>query len=323
MAGKLEGKTAIVTGAGRGIGRGVALLMAQEGARVLVVDNGSLVNGVGSDPEVANRVVEEIRERGGDALANTGDVAETAEANGMVAQALDAWGRVDILVNAAGNYRLATIVDILDEDWDPVIRTHLQGTMATTRAAARHWIETGGPGRVVNFTSLAGTGGLPGMVAYSTAKAGIIGLTRATANALAHYNVTANSISPNAATRMSDRGGWQRSGETTDANGKWAREVAEGPRLASNVAPLVVYLSSDAAAGVSGRIFGARGWEYTLITENIEERHLWSDGPWNLDRLFDQFPTTLGQGLSLDSLPHPLDEIEGRLEEDFPHEELG
>ena len=322
-AGRLEGKTALVTGAGRGIGRAIALLMAREGARVLVADNGSLVNGAGTDPAVAERVVEEIRERGGEALGDGGDVASMAAAERMVGTAIDAWGRLDILVNAAGNFRLSSIADIAEEDWDEVISTHLRGTFCTTRVAVPHWRAGGGPGRIINFTSAAGTVGLPNMVSYSTAKAGIIGFTRACANALAAFDVTANSISPGAATRMSDRSGGPSAVATFRATDRWPRETTQPERNPAHVAPLVVYLASDAAANISGRIFGASGQRYALLSEPEEVRVLFSEGPWDLDRLFDEFPLTLGQGLSLQDLGRPLDSLDLPLEGDFPHELLG
>ena len=132
MAGKLEGKVALVTGSGRGIGREIALLMAREGARVVVADNGGFVNGTNPNPEVAEGVANEIREFGGEAIAHGGNVAETASAEDMVRQAIDTFGQLDILVTAAGNFRLSSIADILDDDWDRVIDTHLRGTFATT-----------------------------------------------------------------------------------------------------------------------------------------------------------------------------------------------
>lgn len=319
----LEGKVAMVTGAGRGIGRATALLMAQEGARILAVDNGSLVNGRGSDPGVVQRVVEEIRERGGDAMPNAGDVARTDAAEAMVAQALDTWGRLDILVAAAGNFRLSTIADIEDDDWDEVITTHLRGTFVTTRAAVRHWLKAGTPGRIITFTSAAGTMGLPNMVSYSTAKAGIIGFTRACANSLVNYGITANAISPRAATRMSDRSRGVEGVDTFKTSGKWPSGHDGPSRSPANVAPLLVYLATDAAANVTGRTFGAGDGRFSLISEPVDERAVLADGPWDMDELCRVLPTTLTEGLSPAQLARPLESLDLLLEGDYPHDLLG
>jgi NAD(P)-dependent dehydrogenase (short-subunit alcohol dehydrogenase family) len=299
------------------------MLMAQEGAKVIVADNGSFVDGTGASQRPAQQVVEEIRELGGEALADFGDVSDWKSAEALVAKAINTWGKLDILVNAAGNFRLSTITDLVEKDWDDVIRVHLRGTMCTTHFAALHWKERQEYGRLINFTSLAGTGGLPNMVAYSTAKAGIIGFTKVIANSMYNYNVTANAISPGAATRMSDRGRGPESIAYFQKYGHWPREDAEPERDPAHVAPLVTYLASPNAANISGRIFGARGHTYTLLSDHDEERTLWSQGDWDLNRLFKEFPETLGKGLSLHDIPLPMESLDRPLERDFPGQSLG
>lgn len=307
MVGKLDGKVAIVTGSGRGIGRGIALLFAQQGAKVVVADNGSARAGSGADQRVADRVVEEVHERGGAAVAHYGDVADWADAESLIAKALDTWGKLDILVNAAGNYRLNTITQVTEQEWDNIIRVHLRGTFATAHFASIHWRQRREYGRLINFTSGAGIQGSPTMLPYSSAKAGVIGFTRSCANALARYNVTANCIAPLAATRMYDLG-IAAAADIRSQTGKWPSETAEGTPLDPvHVAPLVTYLASPAAGNVSGRIFGGRGGRYTLYSEPQEIKELWSPGPWDLDRLFAEFPQTLGLRLKLEDLPTPLE----------------
>jgi NAD(P)-dependent dehydrogenase (short-subunit alcohol dehydrogenase family) len=311
MAGRLEGKVAVVTGAGRGIGRGIALLMAKEGARVVVADNGSAIDGSGSSARPAQQVVEEISERRGQALADYGDVSSWNDAERMVKKAIDAWGKLDILVTAAGNWRRGTVADLGEKDWDEVIRVHLRGTYATAHFAAKHWVQRREYGRLITFTSGAGIRGLPTMVSYSTAKAGIIGLTKAIANSLVSYKVTANCIAPGAATRMMDAA-LDRSYETFKRTGKWPSESARGSELDPNaIAPLAVYLASDAASHVSGRVFGARGNQYALFSELTEIRNL--PGPWNeqgVDRVFKEAPGALTQDLSLSELPFPMESVD-------------
>jgi NAD(P)-dependent dehydrogenase (short-subunit alcohol dehydrogenase family) len=237
MPGKLDGKVAIVTGAGRGIGRGIALLMAKEGAKVVVADNGSLTDGTGGTQRPAQQTVEEIAEAGGTAIADFGDVSSFRDAEAIVNKAVKTFGKLDILVNAAGNFRLGTVVSLTEKDWDDIIRVHMRGTFAMSHFAAGHWVQRKEYGRLINFTSGAGTRGLPTMVSYSAAKAGIVGLTRATANAMARYNVTANCISPGAATRMMDRA-LDRSQQQFKETGKWPSQT-QNPDLDPNaVAPL-------------------------------------------------------------------------------------
>ena len=199
MPDHLAGKTAIVTGSGRGIGRGIALALAGQGASVIVNDFGGSVQGEGRDTTVSERVVDEIRAAGGTAEANGADVSEHREAEDLVRQALDSFGKLDILVNVAGILRERMIFNMTEQEWDDVIRVHLKGTYNTTHFASIHWRQRREYGRLINFSSTAGINGSAGQPNYAAAKAGMIGFTKSCANALARYNVTANAMAPGAA----------------------------------------------------------------------------------------------------------------------------
>jgi NAD(P)-dependent dehydrogenase (short-subunit alcohol dehydrogenase family) len=200
MAGRLEGRVAIVTGAGRGIGRGEALLLAQQGARVIVNDFGGSTGGEGGDASPADDVVKEIKKMGGDAAANYGNVASAEDGEAMVKQALDAFGRLDILVNNAGILRDRMVFNMTEAEWDAVIAVHLKGHFTVTRPASMVFRQQRS-GRIVNTSSESGLGNM-GQVNYSAAKEGIVGLTRTLALDLGKYGVTANAIRPRAATRL-------------------------------------------------------------------------------------------------------------------------
>src|SRR6476619_45576 len=204
---RLDGRVAIVTGAGRGIGRSVARLLASEGASVVVNDLGSAVDGSGHDSGPAHDVVAEIAEAGGKAVANGADISVFAAAENLVQTAIEEFGRLDILVNVAGILRDRMVFNMTEQEWDDVIRVHLKGTFNTTRFASAHWRslrDESAQNRIINFTSVSGLHGAPGQPNYAAAKMGIVGLTWSCANALGKYGVTANAISPGAQTRMID-----------------------------------------------------------------------------------------------------------------------
>jgi NAD(P)-dependent dehydrogenase (short-subunit alcohol dehydrogenase family) len=200
--GLLDGKTAVVTGSGRGIGRGIAIALAKEGAKVVVNDLGAALGGEGTDKSPAQQVVDEIAKAGGKAVANFGSVSDFGQATDMVEQAVREWGRIDILVNVAGILRDRMVFNMTEEEWDIVLAVHLKGTFNTIRAASVHMREAKA-GRIVNMSSVSALGA-PGQPNYAAGKAGILGLTWSTAHALGKYGVTSNAILPSGATRMID-----------------------------------------------------------------------------------------------------------------------
>src|SRR6516162_9199407 len=292
--GLLDGKGALVTGAGRGIGRGIALALAQAGANVVVNDLGTTLSGEGSESTPANQVVDEILTNGGKAEVNSGNVASYADATEMIDQVVNTYGRIDILVNVAGILRDRMIFNMTEDEWDAVIAVHLKGTFNCTRAASIRMREQQG-GRIISMSSSSALGA-PGQPNYAAAKAGILGLTWSTANAMAKYGVTVNAIMPSGATRMIDS--TPRGREVFEQTGKWPSEQAAGTeRDPDNVAPLVVYLASDAAANVNGQVFHARGFGYTLLAQPHAVRHIKHVRRWDPEELTKIFPETLGGNL--------------------------
>src|SRR6266542_3300425 len=239
--GMLSGKTALVTGAGRGIGRGIAIALAAAGAKVVVNDLGASLSGEGVEATPAQSVVNEIVKAGGTAQPNYGSVADVAQATAMVQQAIDAWGRIDIVVHVAGILRDRMIFNMTEAEWDAVLAVHLDGMFNVVRAASVSMREQKG-GRIISMSSVSALGA-PGQPNYAAAKDG----------------VTVNAIMPSGATRMIDS--TPRGRQVFESTGKWPSELAAGTdRDPDNVAPIVVYLASDAAANVNGQVFHARGY---------------------------------------------------------------
>jgi NAD(P)-dependent dehydrogenase (short-subunit alcohol dehydrogenase family) len=290
----LDGKTALVTGAGRGIGRGIAMALAAAGAKVVVNDLGTGLDGEGVGTGPAAQVVEEIKKLGGTAAANFGSVADYTQATAMVDQVIKTWGRIDILVNVAGILRDRMIFNMSKEEWAAVLAVHLDGTFYCTRAASIAMREQKF-GRIISMSSVSALGA-PGQPNYAAAKAGIIGLTWSTANGLAKYNVTANAIMPSGATRMIDS--TPRGRKVFEETGKWPSEQAVGTeRDPDNVAPLVVFLASDAAAHVNGQVFHSFGYGYALMAPPQPIRRLEADRRIDPEELVKLFPETLGRDL--------------------------
>jgi NAD(P)-dependent dehydrogenase (short-subunit alcohol dehydrogenase family) len=298
MIKRLEGKVAIVTGAGRGIGRAVAKHMAMHGAKVICVDYGVDVDGTNPRSEIADRVAEEIRAEGGEAIGLFADVANFAHGERMVQTALDTYGKLDCLINIAGILRERMVFNMTEDEWDDVIRVHLKGTFVPTKFASIYWRQTRAGGRLVNTSSGAFLGS-PGQPNYAAAKAGIIGFTYSCANALARYDVTANAILPGAATRMTDRGLANQARIREGA--RPPSETAEGTeRDPANNAPCVVYLCSDEARYISGHVFAVGGRRISLYSKWHEEKVIYSPSStsWDYDFLFSVFKSTLGEGLT-------------------------
>jgi len=261
--GLLEGKVAIVTGAGHGIGRGEAFELAGQGAKVVVNDVGGSVHGEGIDKRPAEEVAEMIRARGGEASANYDDVADWAGAKAMVTQAVDEFGRLDILVNNAGIVRDSMLFSMSEDDFDAVVRVHLKGTFATTHHAGAYWREESKAGRqpkaaIVNTVSSAGLQGNVGQANYGAAKAGIAALTVISSLELSRYGVRANAVAPGGMTRITAT---LRKGAEVIEPGADAEEY--DPMNPANSAPMVAWLASDEAAHVTGQVFRAVGHRIT------------------------------------------------------------
>jgi NAD(P)-dependent dehydrogenase (short-subunit alcohol dehydrogenase family) len=281
MGDLLEGRVAIVTGAGRGIGAGVARLLAQEGAKVVVNDLGVALDGTGEDQTPAQQVVEQIKQAGGEAIVNADDVADHSAAQAIIDQAIDTYGRLDVLVNVAGILRDRMVFNLSEEDWDAVIRVHLKGTFNTTHFAAAYWRtqrEADGHFRLINFTSGSGLHGAPGQPNYAAAKMGIVGFTYSCANALRPYGVTANAISPGAATRMTE--------SVPDGRRRTPTTDGSDARSPDNVAPAVAFLASDRSDWCTGQVISARGFQIGLYNVPQVIRQIASPGPWDLETAF-------------------------------------
>jgi NAD(P)-dependent dehydrogenase (short-subunit alcohol dehydrogenase family) len=286
----LKGKVVVVTGAGRGIGREIALLMAAHGARVVVNDYGGSEAGSGTSSSPADEVVGEIRKRGGEAVGNYESVATMAGGQAIVKSALDAFGRVDVVVNNAGILRDRMIFNMTEEEWDAVIDTHLKGTFAVTRAAAPHLREQKW-GRVINMTSTSGLVGNVGQANYAAAKLGIVGFTKVVALDMARYNVTANCISPFAWTRMIGT-------IPTETDTQKARVEKIKKLSPAHIAPVAAFLATDAAKDVSGQIFGVRGKEIMLFGHSRPVMRVHHAEGWTVERIAEMFPGTLQHHLA-------------------------
>ena len=296
MANRLEGKVAIVTGGGRGIGRGEALLLAQEGAAVVVNDFGGGVDGTGGSNSPADEVVEMITKAGGRAVANYDDVSTMAAGENMVKQALDTFGRLDILVNNAGILRDRMVFNMSEEEWDIVVDVHMKGHFSTTKAAGIVFRQQRS-GRIINTGSSSGLGNM-GQANYAAAKEGIVGLTRTVARDLGRYGATCNAIRPGAATRLTISPEMEEARRKAEAAGVRRQTGGLNAMPPEAIAPLVVYLATDDAGYINGRDFMVQGNRIGLYTIPTVERTIFAPGEmWTLDELAELFPRTIGQGL--------------------------
>ncbi len=323
MGDRLKGRTAVVTGAGRGIGRGVAMLLAEEGANVVVNDPGVNVDGSGHDNGPAEQVVGEIKAKGGTAVANFDTVVEASGGENMIKTALDAFGRIDILINVAGILRDRMIYNMAEEEWDDVIAVHLKGQFNTIKPASI-LMRQQRFGRIINFSSSSGLVGNSGQANYGAAKAGVAGLTRVVARDLGRYGVTCNAIAPGAATRMTatvpDRAREARARAGISAAGGAAAPAVQEirrPQLSplrepEYVAPMTVWLCTDAAWNVNGKVFNVSGGVVALSSEEVPFRQLNKNGMWTLDELATLVPTNLMRETITPAPPAPDVDVPGR-----------
>jgi len=298
--GRLDGKAAVVTGAGRGIGRAIAELLAAEGAAVVVNDVGSEVDGRGAGTNVADEVVAAIRERGGRAVASHESVADYAAAERIVGTAVREFGAIDVLVNNAGILRDRMLFNMSEEEWDAVIAVHLKGTFNCTRHAAVHMRQQR-RGRIISISSASGVYGNSGQANYGAAKDGIAGFMRVVSRDLGRYGITVNAVCPGALTRMSQTVP-QSARRTRNERGLETGFEERGFPLRNfgpeNVAPWVVYLATDAARDVNGQTFLVMAGLVALLGYPAPIRTIQKDGRWTPEEIATIFPHTLGMDLA-------------------------
>ena len=287
----LDGKVAVVTGAGRGLGRGMALHLAREGARVVVNDLGGSVRGEGQDASVARQVAEEIKADGGEAAVNTETVASWEGGHAIIQTALDHYGRVDILINNAGILRDQFIYQMSEEEWDAVVNVHLMGSFYCTRAAAPH-MRNQGWGRILFITSTAGFIGTIAQCNYGAAKMGMLGLSRNLALEMQPYNVTSNCIAPFAWTRI------PASVPTATEEIKKSVDRLFKDMEPEDVSPLAVFLASEDAAGITGQVFGVRGKEVYTFSQPRVARSIHNAEGWTARDLSSVLEPTFRQHLT-------------------------
>ncbi len=281
----LDGKVAIVTGAGRGIGREIALMMAKEGAKVVVNDLGASDRGDGEDTSVAAGVIEEIKAAGGEAVSNPDSVASWDGAHRIVQTALDNFGKIDIVVNNAGIARDRMVFKMSEEEWDAVVGVHLKGTFNCIRAAAPYMKEQKS-GRFVNFASTSGLIGNIGQANYGAAKLGVVALSKITALDMKRYNVTSNCIAPFAWTRLTAT-------IPTETEAQKRRVEKLKKMSPADVASLAVFLAGEAAATISGQVFGVRGKEIYLFSQPRIVRSIHKSDGWGIEDLSELLEDTM------------------------------
>jgi NAD(P)-dependent dehydrogenase (short-subunit alcohol dehydrogenase family) len=299
MGTRLQGRAAVVTGAGRGIGRAIAELLASEGAAVVVNDLGGNVDGSGASQSAADEVVAAITASGGKAVANYDSVTDFTAAERIVETAVKEFGSIDVLVNNAGILRDRMLFNMTEEDWDAVVAVHLKGSFNCIRHAAAR-MRKQKSGRIISMSSTSGVFGNSGQANYGAAKDGIAGLTRVVSRELGKYGITVNAVCPGAATRMTQtvtdkaREARQKGGIAGPGGKQTFRLEHTGPE---NVAPWVVWLATDAASHVNGQTFFVMGGLIAHLNDPAPVRTMQRDGRWTPEEIATLFPRTLGLDL--------------------------
>lgn len=314
MGNRFEGRVCVVTGAGRGIGRALAMLLAEEGASVVVNDLGGSVDGSGESAGPAQQVVDEIVAAGGTAVASADSVAEYDSAAKIIQTAIDNYGRIDAVAHVAGILRDRMVFNMTEAEWDGVLQVHLYGAFNMVRNAVPHMIKQG-YGRIVLFSSGSGLGS-SGQTNYSAAKEGMVGFTRSLSRELDEFGITVNAVYPGGATRMTETipESTQQLRQATRAAAAPAATMAtqgapiQGPpeaRDPENNAPKAAYLMSELSGDLTGQVIGTSGWPMTLYSPRHTTKSIHKNGRWTLDELDDLIPISLANGLSNPMPPTP------------------
>ena len=292
---RLEGKVAVVTGGGNGIGREISKLMGAEGAKVVVNDLGTAVDGAGQSSSVADDTVQMIKDAGGEAAPNYESVATPEGGESIIQQAVDTYGKLDILVHVAGILRDRMIFNMSIEEWDAVINVHLRGAYCVNKPACV-LMRQQKSGSIINFSSISGAGN-SGQANYAAAKAGILGLTRTVARDMAKYGVRANAIWPGADTRMTAT--VPEAARQLRAERGIAQQVTQTvtERRPENVASVVAFLASDEAADITGWTVGISGDRLSLIEDPRPVKTVFCPGGWTLDKVMELWPSSFGLDL--------------------------
>ena len=302
---RLEDRVAIVTGAGRGIGKAVAELMAEEGAKVVVNDLGSNLDGSGLSKQPADEVVEQIKEKGGEALSNADSVSEYNSSKQIIDCALDNYGKLDILVNCAGILRDRMIFNMTEEEWDSVIQVHLKGTFNMVKHSVEQMV-LNRYGRIVLCASSSGLGS-SGQANYAAAKEGIVGFSRSLASELLEYGISVNSVYPGGATRMTAsipqttrdlRKAMDSKKKGTDTQEMPSSDEPPEASNPENNAPKMVYLCTEPAGEITGQVFGTFGWNMSLYSPRHVTHSINKVGNWSVEELSNILPISLAKELT-------------------------